>query len=140
MKIPLHLYLLRAGRPLYTLTSERHLRKYANLSSCNFCRNSVSSGMFFKSACSLTQSKNFCFSSSSIFSSHCCPRLAQIVLSGSNILNVNGANSPNVSNTNATKESTTRCVILFGTSLTAPQQTSRVSSSTFYCIPRSEGV
>ena len=47
MTTPLHLHLPRAGRPPYTLTPERHLRKNSNLFSCNFCQNSVSSGACF---------------------------------------------------------------------------------------------
>ena len=96
--------------------------------------------MFFNFANSLTQAKKLSSSFLSNWSSHFCPLLAQIAFRRLRILIVKGAKGPNWSNTDATNESTARWVTFPGTLLSAPRQTSRVSSSTCHCMPRSDEV
>ena len=71
-------------------------------------------------------------------SSQACPFAAHIFLRSNLILIVNGEQIPRGSKTADTADNTTRWVILLGTGLSAPLQTSRMSLSTFQLSPRIE--
>ena len=138
IKNPLHYNLRLAGMSLDTRTPERRLRKDASLfSSVDLRQNGVSS-----EACPSTLPDlgpnpenvfrichQICHSTALYF-------FAQIDFSRMWVLIVIVKRSPYESNTDATNESIALCVILLRTFLSAPRQTSGVSSFKFYWIPR----
>ena len=90
-------------------------RKQARLLFRSFCQIIVSSKAFFSSKPVLWPNiGTFLSFLVSFLSFHCRPFLAQIVFSTMRILILKGAESPNGSNTDATKENIARWVILIG--------------------------